>query len=196
MAGKTTKPGRDCPLCPRLVAFRETGAQREPAWFNAPVPSFGPARRAPADRRPRAGPARRQPHRTAVHRRLRRRSALRHAEGIRFRAAAPSRRAPTTGWSWSMRASPTPCAACRRKTSRRRPRSTPAANFSFPPSRRCRTSRAIVALGRIAHETTVQALGAKRAAAPFRHGGASRDRPRSRCSPAITARATTPTPAC
>ena len=42
MAGKTTKPGRDCPLCPRLAAFRETWREREPSWFNAPVPSFGP----------------------------------------------------------------------------------------------------------------------------------------------------------
>ena len=36
-------PGRDCPLCPRLVAFRETWREREPEWFNAPVDSFGPA---------------------------------------------------------------------------------------------------------------------------------------------------------
>jgi uracil-DNA glycosylase len=36
-------PGRDCPRCPRLVAFRETWRGREPAWFNAPVDSFGPA---------------------------------------------------------------------------------------------------------------------------------------------------------
>src|SRR5215212_7324014 len=42
MAGKTTKPGRNCPLCPRLVAFREAWREREPSWFNAPVPSFGP----------------------------------------------------------------------------------------------------------------------------------------------------------
>ncbi len=33
-------PGRDCPLCPRLVAFRETWRTKEPDWFNAPVPSF------------------------------------------------------------------------------------------------------------------------------------------------------------
>ncbi|WP_407051710.1 uracil-DNA glycosylase [Methyloraptor flagellatus] len=33
-------PGRDCPLCPRLVAFREEWRAREPGWFNAPVPSF------------------------------------------------------------------------------------------------------------------------------------------------------------
>jgi uracil-DNA glycosylase family 4 len=35
------EPGRDCPLCPRLVAFRERARQAEPAWHNAPVPSFG-----------------------------------------------------------------------------------------------------------------------------------------------------------
>ena len=32
---------RDCPLCPRLVAYRETVAAREPTWFNGAVPSFG-----------------------------------------------------------------------------------------------------------------------------------------------------------
>lgn len=35
------EPGRDCPLCPRLVTFRQDWRQREPAWHNAPVPSFG-----------------------------------------------------------------------------------------------------------------------------------------------------------
>ena len=34
--GKNT-PGRDCPRCPRLVAFRETWRAQEPQWFNAPV---------------------------------------------------------------------------------------------------------------------------------------------------------------
>jgi uracil-DNA glycosylase family 4 len=37
------EPGSDCPLCPRLVAFRKEARQREPEWFNAPVPSFGEA---------------------------------------------------------------------------------------------------------------------------------------------------------
>jgi len=36
------KPGRDCPHCPRLVAFREEWRTREPEWHNAPVASFGP----------------------------------------------------------------------------------------------------------------------------------------------------------
>lgn len=34
---------RDCPFCPRLVEFRETWRTREPHWHNAPVPSFGSA---------------------------------------------------------------------------------------------------------------------------------------------------------
>lgn len=37
----TTEPGRDCPLCERLVAFRQHWRAREPGWHNAPVPSFG-----------------------------------------------------------------------------------------------------------------------------------------------------------
>lgn len=32
---------RHCPLCPRLVAYREQAARAEPAWFNGAVPSFG-----------------------------------------------------------------------------------------------------------------------------------------------------------
>jgi uracil-DNA glycosylase family 4 len=36
-----TEPDRNCPLCPRLAAFREAARAREPAWFNSPVPSFG-----------------------------------------------------------------------------------------------------------------------------------------------------------
>jgi uracil-DNA glycosylase family 4 len=42
MPAESGKPGRDCPLCPRLVAFREQWRTKEPGWFNAPVDSFGP----------------------------------------------------------------------------------------------------------------------------------------------------------
>jgi uracil-DNA glycosylase family 4 len=31
----------DCPLCPRLVAFREDLRREHPDWWNAPVPHFG-----------------------------------------------------------------------------------------------------------------------------------------------------------
>src|SRR5271163_506235 len=42
MAPASGTPGRDCPRCPRLVAFRQTWRENEPNWFNAPVASFGP----------------------------------------------------------------------------------------------------------------------------------------------------------
>ncbi|MFN3725290.1 MAG: uracil-DNA glycosylase [Allosphingosinicella sp.] len=32
---------RDCPLCPRLAAFRTDLRVRHPDWWNAPVPHFG-----------------------------------------------------------------------------------------------------------------------------------------------------------
>jgi len=32
---------RDCPLCPRLVAFRQECRAEFPDWWNAPVPAFG-----------------------------------------------------------------------------------------------------------------------------------------------------------
>ena len=34
-------PPRDCPLCPRLAGFRGAARAAEPLWFNAPVPTFG-----------------------------------------------------------------------------------------------------------------------------------------------------------
>lgn len=34
---------RDCGRCPRLVAFREVNKAAEPDWFNGAVPSFGEA---------------------------------------------------------------------------------------------------------------------------------------------------------
>ncbi|WP_051048788.1 uracil-DNA glycosylase [Rhodopseudomonas sp. B29] len=38
-----TEPAANCPLCPRLAAFRQESRERQPGWFNAPVPSFGSA---------------------------------------------------------------------------------------------------------------------------------------------------------
>lgn len=40
LAPGLTVPGRDCPRCPRLVAFRETNRAAFADWHNAPVPSF------------------------------------------------------------------------------------------------------------------------------------------------------------
>jgi uracil-DNA glycosylase family 4 len=37
----TPEPPRDCPLCPRLVAYRADNAAQNPEWWNGPAPSFG-----------------------------------------------------------------------------------------------------------------------------------------------------------
>ncbi len=37
----TPEPPRDCPLCPRLVAYRQENRACDPTWFNGPAPSFG-----------------------------------------------------------------------------------------------------------------------------------------------------------
>ena len=41
LAAAAGEPDRDCPLCPRLVAFREELRRDLPDWWNAPVPAFG-----------------------------------------------------------------------------------------------------------------------------------------------------------
>ena len=35
------EPPRDCPICPRLAEFRGQQQMLHPDWFNAPVPAFG-----------------------------------------------------------------------------------------------------------------------------------------------------------
>jgi uracil-DNA glycosylase len=41
-AGLIEQPAHDCPLCPRLAAYRAANRAANPDWFNGPVPSFGP----------------------------------------------------------------------------------------------------------------------------------------------------------
>lgn len=40
-AAPTPEPPRDCPLCPRLTAFRADNIAAHPEWYNGPAPSFG-----------------------------------------------------------------------------------------------------------------------------------------------------------
>ena len=41
MQPNLAEPPRDCPLCPRLVAYRAENRAAHPDWWNAPVPGFG-----------------------------------------------------------------------------------------------------------------------------------------------------------
>ena len=40
-AATAAEPDRDCPLCPRLVAYRAENRAAHPDWWNGPAPSFG-----------------------------------------------------------------------------------------------------------------------------------------------------------
>ena len=41
MSGSRIEPAKNCPLCPRLAAFRAANRKTYPEYFNAPVPTFG-----------------------------------------------------------------------------------------------------------------------------------------------------------
>ena len=172
MAGPSSKAGRDCPHCPRLVAFRQIWRAREPAWFNAPVPSFGPieARLLIVG----LAPGLRGANRTGrpftgdfagdlLYATLKDfgfacgEFSARPDDGLELVDAritnavrcVPPENKPT----------PTEINTCR--------------DFLIPTIREMPRLRAIVALGRIAHDTLVKALGAKRSAAEFAHGASA-----------------------
>lgn len=42
MSSPISEPRPDCPLCPRLAGFRADNRKAYPEFFNAPVPCFGP----------------------------------------------------------------------------------------------------------------------------------------------------------
>jgi uracil-DNA glycosylase family 4 len=163
------EPGRDCPRCPRLVAFRKLWRAREPAWFNAPVRSFGP----PEARLAIVGlaPGLRGANRTGrpftgdfagdlLYATL---SAYGFARGrydahpddgltlvdcriINAVRCVPPENKPT----------PAEIANCR--------------EFLAQAIAEMPRLAAVVALGRIAHDSAVAALGARRASVPFAHG--------------------------
>jgi uracil-DNA glycosylase family 4 len=172
MAETAAQPSRDCPLCPRLAAFRQAWREREPSWFNAPVPSFGPA----SARLLIVGlaPGLRGANRTGrpftgdyagdlLYATLREYGFSRGTfdarpddglELIDARITNAVRCVPPEN-----KPVPAEINTCR--------------GFLSPTIAEMPKLRAIVALGRIAHETVVKALGAKRAAAPFKHGAAA-----------------------
>lgn len=43
LAEVSPEPPRDCPICPRLVAYREANRAAHPDWWNGPAPSWGDA---------------------------------------------------------------------------------------------------------------------------------------------------------
>ncbi len=170
------EPGRDCPFCPRLVAFREEWRAKEPTWHNAPVPTFGTldAKLAIVG----LAPGLRGANRTG------RPFTGDHAGELLYRtmldfgfASGTYAARPDDGLTLIDAAivnavrcvppenKPTPAeiATCRQFLT---------ATLNGMP----RLS-AIVVLGRIAHDSTAAALGLKRSSVPFSHGAVHDARP-------------------
>ena len=164
-----TEPGRDCPLCPRLVAFREAARAKEPAWFNAPVPSFGG--RDAALLIVGLAPGLQGANRTGRPFTGDYAGDLLYATLIEYGFARGDYRAtPDDGLT---------LVDCRISNA---VRCVPPQNKPLPvETNTCRSFlsatlvdmprlRAVVALGRVAHDSTVKALGLRASQAPFSHG--------------------------
>jgi uracil-DNA glycosylase family 4 len=171
MPATSGKPGRDCALCPRLKEFRDDWRAREPDWFNAPVPSFGPldARLLVVG----LAPGLRGANRTgrpftgdyagdllygtlARYGFSRGTFAARVDDGLELidaRITNAVRCVPPEN-----KPVPAEIASCRR--------------FLIDTITEMPNLAAIVTLGRIAHDTTLAALKQRRAGAPFAHGAA------------------------
>jgi len=163
------EPGRDCPRCPRLVAFRAAWRERESTWFNAPVSPFGP----PDARLAIIGlaPGLRGANRTGrpftgdyagdllyatliAHGFARGHYAARPDDGLTLvdcRIVNAVRCVPPEN-----KPTPKEIATCR--------------DFLKGDIARMRRHTAVVALGRIAHDSFVAAMGGRLSAHPFSHG--------------------------
>lgn len=169
-----SEPDRDCPLCPRLHDFIADWRQREPSWFNAPVPTFLPPEGDGAVELLIVGlaPGLRGANRTGrpftgdyagdllystliAHGFARGEFKARADDGLLLVGIAitnavrcvPPENKPVGA----------EIATCR--------------SFLVPTIARFPRLRAVLALGSIAHQSTVRALGQRVAAYPFKHGG-------------------------
>ena len=170
MSNVDGKPGRDCPRCPRLVAFRKSWRTKEPAWFNAPVPSFGPlgARVLIVGLAPGVQGANRtgRPFTgdyagVLLYETLGKFGFARGEYGahpddglelVDCRITNAVRCVPPEN-----KPTPDEIKTCR--------------DFLAATIAEMKKLRVVVALGRIAHDSVVTALGAKKSATPFKHGG-------------------------
>ena len=161
---------RDCPLCPRLVAFREANRRAEPAWHNGAVASFGTegARLLIVG----LAPGLRGANRTGRPFTGDYAGDLLYRTLIRFGFARGDYRArPDDGLELAGTAIVN---AVRCVPPENKPLTSEIATcrgFLVPTLGRFRQLRAVLTLGAIAHQSTVRALGERHAAMKFRHGG-------------------------
>ena len=163
------KPGRDCPLCPRLKAFREDCRRREPDWFNAPVASFGPL----AARLLIVGlaPGLKGANRTGRPFTGDYAGDLLYDTLKRFGFAQGNYEAKSDDGLTLVDARITNAVRCVPPENKPTPAEIKTCRaFLEPTIAEMLNLRAIVTLGRISHESTIATLNHRRSAAPFGHG--------------------------
>jgi uracil-DNA glycosylase family 4 len=169
----TAEPPHDCPLCPRLAAFRGANRAAYPAYFNAPVPSFGAgdARLLIVGLAPGLHGANRtgRPFTGDFAGDLLYATLLKHglARGNYLKSIDDGLELQHCRISNAVR-----CVPPQNKPEPgeiRTCRQFLAAQIAALPH-----LRAILALGKIAHDSVCDTLGAKKSAHPFKHGGAYR----------------------
>lgn len=168
-----TNPPHDCPLCPRLVAFRLENREKFPDWFNGPVPNWGDA--APRLIIVGLAPGLRGANRTG------RPFTGDYAGDLLYKTLLKMGLA--TG---EFRADPADSLKLKGALIANGVRCVPPQNRPTGPEIvSCRkflkatiaaneTTRAYLVLGRIAHEQLLSTLGERRAAFPFSHGAEHR----------------------
>jgi uracil-DNA glycosylase family 4 len=163
-------PGRNCPRCPRLVAFRKSWRAREPQWFNAPVASFGPidARLLIVG----LAPGLRGANRTGRPFTGDYAGDLLYATLKEFGFASGEYGATPDDGLKLIDSRITNAVRCVPPENKPTPQEIKTCReFLAPTIAEMKKLSAIVTLGRIAHDSIVRALSAKTSAAPFSHGG-------------------------
>src|SRR5690349_18051881 len=166
------RPGRDCALCPRLKTFRDDWRGRKPDWFNAPVPAFGPV----AARLLIVGlaPGLQGANRTGRPFTGDYAGDLLYATLARFGFSRGSYQADPTDGLELVDARIANAVACVPPENKPQPAEiNTCRQFLSAVIAEMPMLTAIVTLGRIAHASTVVALGQRRSAVPFGHGAAA-----------------------
>lgn len=167
------EPPHDCPLCPRLAAFREEWRRKEPDWFNGPVPTLLPPEGADAVRFLIVGlaPGLRGANRTGRPFTGDYAGELLYDTLLRFGMATGRFEADPND---SLKLAGTAITnAVRCVPPENKPTGAEAATcrqFLASTVKRFPNLAAVLTLGTIAHQSTVRALGLRVAAYPFRHG--------------------------
>lgn len=171
-AGAAVVPSHDCPLCPRLAAFRDDWRGREPSWFNGPVPSFLPTPPVPVGLVVVGlAPGVRGANRTGRPFTGDFAGDLLYSTLIDFGFAKGVFQARPDDGLTLAGAAVTNAVRCVPPENKPTPAEINTCRAYLSASLDAwRDARAIVALGRIAHDSTARALGLKPSRVPFGHG--------------------------